>query len=61
MNPTLKKLLSFLAPRRREYLAVDENFNILETSLGVERFADCPDEVLKGKDVRIGFPELIGL
>ena len=61
MNPTLKKLLSFLAPRRREYLAVDENFNILEASLGVERFADCPDEVMKGKDVRIGFPELIGL
>jgi PAS domain S-box-containing protein len=61
MNPTLKKLLSFLAPRRREYLAVDDNFNIIEISLGVQRFADCPDEIVTGKDVRLGFPELIGL
>jgi PAS domain S-box-containing protein len=61
MSSLLNKLLCRLAPRRREYLAVDRNFNILETSIGVRRFADCPSELLKGKDVRLGFPELIGL
>jgi PAS domain S-box-containing protein len=44
-----------------EYLAVDGEFKILETSLGVQRFADCPNEVMKEKDVRVGFPELIGV
>ncbi|MCA1992673.1 MAG: PAS domain S-box protein [Coleofasciculus sp. S288] len=61
MNPLLNKLLSLLAPRRQEYLAIDRNFNILEASFGVQRFADCPNEVKKGKDVRTSFPELIGL
>lgn len=61
MSPILSKLLSLLAPRRREYLAVDRNFIILETSLGVQRFADRPHEVMKGNDVRLAFPELVGL
>ncbi|NEQ22247.1 MAG: adenylate/guanylate cyclase, partial [Microcoleus sp. SIO2G3] len=61
MSAIFKKLLSLLAPRRREYLTIDQEFNILDTSIGVQRFADCPHEVMKGKDVRIGFPELIGL
>lgn len=44
-----------------EYLAVDGELNILEISLGLQRFADYPDEVIKGNDVRCGFPELIGI
>jgi hypothetical protein len=35
--------------------------NIIEKSFDVERFADCPDEVIIGNDVRLGFPELFGL
>ncbi len=61
MSSIINKLLCLLAPRRREYLAIDKNFNILDTSMGVQRFADSPDDVKKGKDVRISFPELFGL
>jgi PAS domain S-box-containing protein len=71
MSYILNKLLSVLAPRRREYLTIDRDFNILETSVGVRRFADsealaalgapCPNEIKMGKDVRDFFPELIGL
>jgi PAS domain S-box-containing protein len=57
MNPFLKKLL---APRHIEYLSVDANLIILETSRLVGPFADRPEEVSPGKDVRAGFPELIG-
>lgn len=58
MNPLLRKLLSL---RHMEYLAVDGEFHILDISLGVPRFADYPDQVIKGNDVRSGFPELIGV
>jgi PAS domain S-box-containing protein len=43
------------------YLILDQDFNILETSSGVQRFAECPNEVIKGNDVRLSFPELIGI
>ena len=58
MNSLLKKLLSL---RKMAYLMLDGDFNILEASIGVQRFADRPNEIIKGKDVRLGFPELIGL
>ncbi len=61
MSSILSKLLSVLTTRRREYMIVDQDFNILETSLGVPKFSDSPQDVMKGKDVRVGFPELIGL
>ncbi|HEY9669565.1 MAG TPA: PAS domain S-box protein, partial [Coleofasciculaceae cyanobacterium] len=61
MSSILNKLLSILAPRRKEYLIVDQNFNILEASLGIKRFADSPEECVKGNDVRQCFPELYGL
>ena len=57
MKTLFKKLL---VPHHLEYLALDEDFLIEETSLRVERFADCPDEVAVGNDVRIPFPELLG-
>lgn len=58
MHPFFKKIL---AARNLEYLEVDENFNILETSLGVQRFADRPQDAIVGKDVRLSFPEIVGL
>ncbi|WP_363318187.1 ATP-binding protein [Nostoc sp. NMS4] len=44
-----------------EYLIIDEKFKIIEMSLGLNHFADIPNEVKPGQDVRIGFPELEGL
>ncbi|MEG5170635.1 adenylate/guanylate cyclase domain-containing protein [Microcoleus sp. B3-D7] len=57
MKTLLKKLL---VPHNLEYLALDKNFLIQEISLKVQRFADCPEEVVAGNDVRIPFPELVG-
>ncbi len=61
MTTRLNQLLSLLGPLRREYLILDRDFKILEISLGVQRFADAPDEVVVGKDIRLSFPELIGV
>ncbi|MDF0551891.1 PAS domain-containing sensor histidine kinase [Kamptonema sp. UHCC 0994] len=58
MNHLLNKLLG---PRQMEYLAINQQFTILDKSLGVERFADRPCEVKTGADVRHAFPELIGV
>ncbi len=58
MNPLLSKLL---APRQMEYVIVDQDLKITEISWGVQRFADLPEALTMGKDVRISFPELIGL
>ena len=56
MKTLLKKLL---VPHHLEYLALDRDFLIQETSPNVQRFADG-DEVVAGNDVRIPFPELVG-
>lgn len=58
VNNILDKLLSL---RRIEYLEVDRELKIQETSLNVQYFADICDGVEKGKDVRDSFPELIGI
>ncbi|MHC5856337.1 hybrid sensor histidine kinase/response regulator [Nostoc sp.] len=58
MDSLLTKLLSICGI---EYLIIDENFKILEMSLGVNHFADIPHEVKFGQDVRIVFPELEGI
>ncbi|HEY9704622.1 MAG TPA: PAS domain-containing protein, partial [Allocoleopsis sp.] len=58
MNLLLNKLL---APRQMEYVCVDQDLKITEISWGVHRFADLPEALTIGKDVRISFPELIGL
>ncbi len=61
MNTLVKQLLAHLSPNRNlEYLAVDREFNILEMSEGVERFAEDPNQVKVGEDVRFAFPELFG-
>lgn len=58
MTTCLKKVLSLPC---MEYLTIDRDFNIIDKSFNVQRFADCPNEVTIGQDVRVGFPELIGL
>ncbi len=58
MNSLIKKIL---APRHIEYLTINQNFTILETSVSVYRFTDSPKDIIQGKDVRKAFPELIGL
>ncbi|GAB1544505.1 hypothetical protein NUACC21_71810 [Scytonema sp. NUACC21] len=57
MENILKKILS---SRSTEYLVVSHQFIILEASLGAQRFAECSKKVVLGKDIREGFPELIG-
>ncbi|NET57810.1 MAG: PAS domain S-box protein [Symploca sp. SIO2E6] len=61
MNALLNKLLSVLTPNRGEYLEIDQDFNIIDTSAGAQRFVDCPDDLSQGQDIRLGFPELLGL
>lgn len=49
-------------PPYEEYLVLNRDLSILEiSSLGAQRFADCPAELSIGSDVRLAFPELIGL
>ncbi|CBN57402.1 MULTISPECIES: adenylate/guanylate cyclase domain-containing protein [Kamptonema] len=56
MKSIFKKLL---APHHLEYLAVDRELTIVETSSNVQRFAESGN-ITSGNDVRTGFPELIG-
>jgi PAS domain S-box-containing protein len=49
------------APRKFESLELDSNFCILHLSKQVQRFAYYPQEVILQKDVRLGFPEFVGL
>lgn len=58
MNRIVGKLL---VPQDTEYLAINRELLIVETSTDVKSFADCPHEVMKGKDIRLGFPELVGI
>ena len=50
----------FSSTQQVEYLTINGNFTIIGTSLGVNRFSECSDPVISGKDVRDYFPELIG-
>jgi PAS domain S-box-containing protein len=58
MNSLLKKIF---APRRMEYLTLDRDFKITETSDGIKRFADKPEEAVVGKEITLGFPEFFGI
>ena len=51
---------SILLPTHIEYLAVDQDFVIIDRSLGVSRFVDAVEQVEIGQDIRDNFPELIG-
>lgn len=48
-------------PRKFERLELDQNLYILDMSEQVHRFAEQPEEAMLGKDVRLSFPEFIGL
>ncbi|MFS0519769.1 adenylate/guanylate cyclase domain-containing protein [Nostoc sp. UIC 10607] len=48
-------------PDKFERLELDDHFCIIDTSEQVQRFAERPEEVIEGKDVRLSFPEFIGL
>jgi len=54
----IKKLL---APRKIEYLVINKDWIILETSFGIQRLTDNPQEAVPGQDVRLSFPEIIGI
>jgi PAS domain S-box-containing protein len=58
MNKLLKKLL---APRHIEYLTLDKDLVIIEKSWGAANFAESPEELKVGRDIRLSFPEFIGL
>ena len=58
MKPIVKKIL---APRRIEYVEIDRSFRVVEASIGAQRFAERDRELQIGRDIRWGFPELIGL
>jgi PAS domain S-box-containing protein len=42
-------------------LVLDQSLLILEMSSEVKQLADAPEQVVQGEDVRLGFPELIGV
>lgn len=50
-----------LLPHHIEYLKLDRDLHILDTSKQVQRFAVCPEEVIQNKDVRVSFPEIVGI
>ncbi|OYE03237.1 ATP-binding protein [Nostoc sp. 'Peltigera membranacea cyanobiont' 232] len=54
-------LINILSVCKIEYLILDEDLKIVEISVGLNHFANIPDEVKQGEDVRIAFPELEGL
>jgi PAS domain S-box-containing protein len=57
MNTLIESLISL---NYVESLIINSEFQILEISATVANFADIPEEVQQGQDVRISFPELIG-
>ncbi len=57
--------MSFLAqnillPPHIEYVVISKELLILARSSGISRFIDFPEELELGRDIRDGFPELIG-
>ena len=52
---------NLLLPSHIEYLILDRDLFVVETSLGVQRFLEHPHDVAPGADIRVGFPELIGV
>ncbi|MCG5057413.1 MAG: diguanylate cyclase [Limnoraphis sp. WC205] len=60
MNDLLKH---FFSPRQieYEYIAINNDSIIVEFSLNVGRFSDCPTNVKHGNEISQSFPELMGL
>jgi len=49
-----------VVPHHLEYLILDGNFIVQEISAAAGDFADPPEQLIPGEDVRNGFPELFG-
>jgi len=58
LNPILER---FMAMRQMEYLILNPDLTILESSANAKRFCDFPEKLAIGKSVTTSFPELIGL
>ncbi|MEI6427684.1 MAG: response regulator [Pseudanabaena sp. ELA607] len=54
----LKKVLG---PTPHCFITINRNFQILEMSYGVDRFAEKSTAIIPGNDIRHAFPEIIGL
>jgi PAS domain S-box-containing protein len=50
-----------LTPDGREFIIVDRNLNIVEISAKAAQFAEFSEQIALGNDIRLGFPELIGI
>ncbi|NET06073.1 MAG: PAS domain S-box protein [Symploca sp. SIO2B6] len=61
MNPLVNNLSSLLVLYQGEYLIIDRDLIIRESSSGVQKFSDCHQEIVTGRDVRTYFPELVGI
>ncbi|MEH2113888.1 adenylate/guanylate cyclase domain-containing protein [Nostoc sp.] len=60
-DQVLDRIFNKPFPLKFERLELDENFCIIDTSEQVQRFAEHPEDVIRGKDIRLSFPELRGL
>ncbi len=63
LSSDLNRLCLFsklLTSRSIEYLIVDQELKINETSAGAHRYVQSPSDVAPGRDVRDSFPELYG-
>lgn len=46
---------------KREYLILNKDLTIAQTSLNITKYAESPEQVIVGEDIRLGFPEFVGL
>lgn len=45
----------------QEYVIIDQNFQIVDSSAAVSKYAEITDKIKLGQDIRLSFPEIIGL
>ncbi|BAU66881.1 PAS/PAC sensor hybrid histidine kinase [Stanieria sp. NIES-3757] len=46
---------------QRDYVIINQNLNVLQRSTTAQKFAESPENLIPGQDIRLSFPELIGL
>ena len=46
---------------KRGYLILSEDLTIAQTSSVIAQYAEFPEQVIVGQDIRLGFPEFVGL
>ncbi|GAB4236977.1 MAG: hypothetical protein Kow0049_22430 [Stanieria sp.] len=46
---------------QREYVIINQNLIVLQRSTSAQKFAESPQSLIPGQDIRLSFPELIGL